>query len=155
MQPWFLNWMIGRQRYLVADYERSNFSISQCKWEGSLVQNIVAIPPPASRLLPLLVLLVAIVCLGFLLIILFVSIRKFPSLKIFSDRSSQEVTKLGTSNQTLAELSSPSVMQELDGREYSRPELYGVEHIGSETDGLHDLIPELPALEEVASETPA
>lgn len=92
-----------------------------------------------------------IVCVGILLFILFVSIRKFSSLKIFSDRSSQEVTELGTSNKTLAELSSLSVMQELDGRENFGPELDGVEHIGYEMDGLHDWITE-PARKEVASE---
>lgn len=129
------------------------------------MQNIVAIPPLSrleakhtSRFSTAAIagiVIGTIVCLGILLFILFVSTRKFPSLKVFSDRSSQEVTELGTSNKTLAELSSPSVMQELDGREYFRPELDGVEHIGSEMDGLHDWIPELPALEEVASEIPA
>lgn len=58
-------------------------------------------------------------------------------------------------DETLAELSVPSVMQELDGRKYFGPELDGVEHIGYELDGLHNWIPELPAREEVASETHA
>lgn len=129
------------------------------------MQNIVAISPLSrleakhpSRFSTAAIAGIAIgtiVCLGILLFILFVSIRKFPSLKVFSDRSSQEVTELETSNKTLAELSSPSVMQELDGRDYFRPELDGVEHIGFEIDGLHDWIPELPGLEEVASEIPA
>lgn len=55
-------------RYLIADYEQSTFSISQCNWDGNLVQNIVAIPPlprqnvpPVSQLPPVLV----IVLLGF------------------------------------------------------------------------------------------
>lgn len=120
-------------RYLIADYERCNFSISECNWEGSLVQNIVAIPP-LSRLEPKHpsrfstaaiagIAIGTIVCVGILLFILFVPIRKFSSLKIFSDRPSQEITELETSNKTLAELSSLSVMQELDGRENFGPEL--------------------------------
>jgi hypothetical protein len=31
-------------RYLIADYERSNFSISQCQWVENAAQNIIAIP---------------------------------------------------------------------------------------------------------------
>lgn len=148
-------------RYLIADYERSTFSISQCNWDGSLVQNIIAIPPlprleakRPSRFSAAAIAGIAIgtiVCLG---ILLFLSTRKLSSLKIFSDRSSQKVTELGTSDKTLVELSGPSVMQELDGKKYLGPELDGVEHMGYEMDGLQDWIPELPAREEVASEIP-
>lgn len=151
-------------RYLIADYERSTFSISQCNWDGRLVQNIVAIPPlprlkatRPSRFSSAAIVGIAIgtiVCLGILLLILFLSTRKLSSLNIFSDRSSEKVTELGTSDKTVAELSSPSVMQELDGRECLGPELDGVEHIGYGMNGLHGWIPELPAREEVASEIP-
>lgn len=44
----------------------------------------------------------------------------------FSDRSPPKVTELGTSDKTLAELSSPPAMQELDGGKYLRSELDGV-----------------------------
>lgn len=43
---------IGRiffqEAYLIADFERKNFTISQCNWEGSLAQNIIAISPPTN-----------------------------------------------------------------------------------------------------------
>lgn len=151
-------------RYLIADYERSTFSISQCNWDGSLAQNIVSIPPlprlEAKRPSRFSVAAIAgiaigtILLSGFLLFIVFLTTRKLSSLKIFSDRSPQKVTELGASDKTLAELSSPSVMQELDGRKYLGPELDGVEHIGYEMDGLQNWIRELPAREEVASEMP-
>jgi hypothetical protein len=37
-------------RYVIADYERRNFSISQCKWDATASQNIVAILQPSSSL---------------------------------------------------------------------------------------------------------
>ena len=33
-------------RYLIADYERQNFSVSQCKWDANTQSHIVAIKPP-------------------------------------------------------------------------------------------------------------
>ncbi|MCJ1342278.1 hypothetical protein MMC31_000458 [Peltigera leucophlebia] len=154
-----------QEAYLIADYERSTFSISQCNWDRSLAQSIVAIPPlprleakhPSHSSTAAIAGIVVgtIICLGFLLFISSISIRRFSSRKIFSDRSPQEVTEPGMNDETLAELSVPSVMQELDGRKYFGPELDGVEHIGYELDGLHNWIPELPAREEVASETHA
>lgn len=57
--------------------------------------------------------------------------RKIVKLvQIFIDRSPQKVTELGTSGKTLAELSSPSAMQELEGGKYLCFELDGVEHLG-------------------------
>jgi hypothetical protein len=35
-------------RYVIADYERRNFSISECKWDASLSQQIVTIFPPSN-----------------------------------------------------------------------------------------------------------
>lgn len=35
-------------RYLVADYERRNFSVSQCSWNPEARENIVAISSPAN-----------------------------------------------------------------------------------------------------------
>jgi hypothetical protein len=35
-----------RSRYVIADYDRRNFSVSQCKWDASAQQDIVAILPP-------------------------------------------------------------------------------------------------------------
>lgn len=152
-------------RYLIADYERSTFSISQCNWDGNLVRNIVAIRPltspeakhPSHFSTAAIggIAVGTIVCLGILLFILFLSIKRFSSLKIFSDRSSQEVTELEASDESLAELSFPTIMQELDGRKYFGPELDGVKHVGYKMDGLQDWVPELPAREEVASETHA
>ncbi|KAF4626713.1 hypothetical protein G7Y89_g11441 [Cudoniella acicularis] len=44
--------VIGRtffqEAYLIADYDRLNFSISQCNWNGNLSQSIVAILPPSN-----------------------------------------------------------------------------------------------------------
>jgi hypothetical protein len=37
-------------RYVIADYERRNFSVSQCKWDATASQNIVAILQPSSSL---------------------------------------------------------------------------------------------------------
>jgi hypothetical protein len=36
-----------QEAYMIADYERGNFSVSQCKWDG-LPQDIVTILPPES-----------------------------------------------------------------------------------------------------------
>lgn len=33
---------------MIADYERRNFSVSQCKWDGDSTQSIVAILPPSN-----------------------------------------------------------------------------------------------------------
>ncbi|KAH7408914.1 aspartic peptidase domain-containing protein [Cadophora sp. MPI-SDFR-AT-0126] len=45
-------YVLGRtffqEAYVIADYEAKNFSISQCKWDKSLSQNIVTIFPPNS-----------------------------------------------------------------------------------------------------------
>lgn len=35
-------------RYLIADYERRNFSVSQCTWNPGAKENIVAISSPAN-----------------------------------------------------------------------------------------------------------
>lgn len=35
-------------RYLIADYERRNFSVSQCSWKSETQEDIVAIKPPAN-----------------------------------------------------------------------------------------------------------
>lgn len=35
-------------RYLIADYERRNFSVSQCSWSPGAKENIVAISSPAN-----------------------------------------------------------------------------------------------------------
>jgi hypothetical protein len=35
-------------RYVIADYERRNFSVSECKWDASLSQEIVTIFPPSN-----------------------------------------------------------------------------------------------------------
>ena len=35
-------------RYLIADYERRNFSVSQCSWNPGAKENIVAISSPAN-----------------------------------------------------------------------------------------------------------
>ena len=37
-----------QEAYVIADYEKGNFSISQCKWDIALAANIVAIPPPSN-----------------------------------------------------------------------------------------------------------
>jgi hypothetical protein len=34
--------------YVIADYERRNFSVSQCQWDASATQDIVAILPPSN-----------------------------------------------------------------------------------------------------------
>lgn len=38
--------MLIRHRYLIADYERRNFSMSQCSWEAGAQQHIIAITSP-------------------------------------------------------------------------------------------------------------
>jgi hypothetical protein len=44
---------IGRvffqEAYVTADYERGNFSVSQCSWDANAQQNIVPILPPVSK----------------------------------------------------------------------------------------------------------
>ena len=40
--------MLTFSRYLVADYERRNFSISQCRWDSGAQQNIITIESPAN-----------------------------------------------------------------------------------------------------------
>lgn len=37
-----------QEAYVIADYDRRNFSVSQCKWDASAVQDIVAIFPPSD-----------------------------------------------------------------------------------------------------------
>lgn len=101
---------------------------------GMELQNIVAIPPlprlEAKRpsVAPIAIGTIALLIFFFFIVIL--TTGKLSSLKIFSDRSPQKVTELGTSGKTLAELSSPSAMQELEGGKYLCSELDGVEHLG-------------------------
>ena len=40
--------MLISLRYLIADYERHNFSISQCSWDLGAQENIVAIESPSN-----------------------------------------------------------------------------------------------------------
>jgi hypothetical protein len=37
-----------QEAYVIADYDRKNFSVSQCKWDAGSQQNIVAILPPSN-----------------------------------------------------------------------------------------------------------
>jgi hypothetical protein len=37
-----------QEAYVIADYERQNFSVSQCNWDAKAVQNIVTITSPSS-----------------------------------------------------------------------------------------------------------
>lgn len=45
-------YVLGRtffqEAYIIADFEVGSFSVSQCKWDGTLSQNIVTILPPNS-----------------------------------------------------------------------------------------------------------
>jgi hypothetical protein len=45
-------YVLGRtffqEAYVIADFEAGNFSVSQCKWDGTLSQNIITILPPNS-----------------------------------------------------------------------------------------------------------
>ncbi|MCJ1393318.1 hypothetical protein MMC18_006190 [Xylographa bjoerkii] len=41
-----------QEAYLIVDWERGNFSLSQCIWPDSLGQNLVAIPPPTNSTSP-------------------------------------------------------------------------------------------------------
>jgi hypothetical protein len=41
--------LTDRNRYVIADYERGNFSVSQCNWEPNPQANIVAILKPVTK----------------------------------------------------------------------------------------------------------
>ena len=164
-------YVLGRaffqEAYVIADYERKNFSVSQCKWDAS-PQNIVTISPPSNSIdnpeaepsgLPVGAIAGIAAGGGVLLIVLAV----FLYFCWWRPRQRKRKT---------AELAANEVaVHNQQHQEYIKPELDTNEVISSQKPGIQihetegsrvfapveigdnpDIVHEMPAREEVASE---
>lgn len=141
-------------RYLVADYERRSFSISQCDWNASRAQNIVAIPPPSSppsqqetpsteshHVSAILIVVIAI-CSSIVLVILLSAVYYLAKM---GSTVQPETAELDMNASRPYEIDGTQLKQELDATPHRGSELDGRIHIGYEVEGSTDWIAELPA----------
>ena len=127
-------------RYLIADYENNNFSVSQCTWETGATSHIVAIKsprgstPPASHRLSTEA-IAGIAVGGVLILIMLILLGILSVLK--RKRRPMEPKQINTQP---VELDSPEednfmILDDKSQGNPSRAELEGVEHKGHEIDG--------------------
>ncbi|KAH9217588.1 aspartic peptidase domain-containing protein [Leptodontidium sp. 2 PMI_412] len=165
-------YILGRaffqEAYVIADYERKNFSVSQCKWDSS-PQNIVTIFPPSNSTdnpksetsgLPTGAIAGIAAGGGALLIVLAVVLyfcwwRPRQRKRKTAELAANEVT---IQNQQQQQQQQEFVKPELDSNEVNqKPGLQIHETEGSKVFapveiGNPDIVYEMPAREEVASE---
>ena len=128
-------------RYLIADYERNNFSVSQCSWDAGTQSHIVAIRPPgfdaSSPSHKLSAGAIAGIVVGCVVILLLLA-----SLGIWIKFRNREKVLPGQSVGVVAELDAkendpftPDDIEKSDFQHYRHAELDTVEHKGHEIDG--------------------
>lgn len=153
--------MLITTRYIIADYDRRNFSVSQCNWTANTKQETVTIFPPSNSTishsnhsLPLLtiagVVIAAILTLIFIIsFIIYFQILKPRQLKRKADLKFDPILKAeldvvaprnGTSygevdGQSMFEIAGakiPAVTAEADGRALDRHEMQANEEVAHE-----------------------
>ncbi|MAD83081.1 MAG: hypothetical protein CL912_08955 [Deltaproteobacteria bacterium] len=164
-------YILGRaffqEAYVVADYERKNFSVSQCKWDSS-PQNIVTIFPPSDSTdnpetkpsgLPVGA-IAGIAAGGGVLLIVLAVVLYFCSWK---PRRRKRKTAELAANEVAVQNQQPQeyIKPELDANEVSLNQKPGIQIHETEGSGVFapveigdnpDIVHEMPAREEVASE---
>lgn len=152
-------------RYVVADYERRSFSISQCDWSPNQGQNIVAIAPLSQTVTPAVhshhisagaiagIVIGGSVALIFLLLAIYLLARK--GLATLATKDGQGRTELDADTIPRSEMGGTLFKYELDGTQHLGAELDGRKHIGYEIEGSRDWVPELPAQVNIMNELPA
>ena len=141
-------------RYLIADYERNNFSVSQCSWDSGMPPHIVAIKPPglntsgSHKLSAGAIAGIAVGCV--VILILLVSLGVWVKVRNRRKRLEQSASLVPELDAQEKDPFTPNDMDKSDFPQYRRAErraeLDTVEHKGHEIDGQ----PQSPA--EVASE---
>lgn len=154
--------MLISHRYLVADYERRNFSISQCDWNTGRAQNIVAIPAPSQQEVHTTesrhlsaghiagIAIGSSLALVFLLLAIYQIARKYSAMRTINFE--QERAGLDMNASRKYEMDGTQLKQELDNTQHYGQELDGRIHIGHEVEGSLDWIAELPAQENPVNE---
>ena len=127
-------------RYLIADYERNNFSISQCSWDTGTQAHIVAIKPrgfnASSGSHKLSVGAIAGIAVGCVLImILLVSLSLWVMVRNRGKRSGQSASLVPELDAKEKDPFTPDDLDKSDYQQYTSAELDTVEHKGHEIDG--------------------
>ena len=139
-------------RYLTADYERRNFSVSQCSWDAGAQQNIVAIiSPNTTRSRGLLPRQIAGIVIGgfaglliFFVVVVKVKRRRVSLLETRDKEHEMEAPEnFGRADEMVTEV------LELDGRDYYGPEIDGCQLPGHEMDGQRVIGHELGAINDM------
>ncbi|KAL9632972.1 MAG: hypothetical protein Q9204_003587 [Flavoplaca sp. TL-2023a] len=132
-----------QEAYLVADYERRNFSISQCSWKEGVQQDIVPIMPPAldhdSDKQPLqgsalagVIIGSVVVSLGILLALFYMARRRRKVLVSQSKADCQDSPEASERQETCV---IDGEILEVDGEPLPKPELHGRSFERYEVDG--------------------
>lgn len=127
-------------RYLTADYERRNFSISQCSWENGAKSHIVAVKSPNDRIPPAshrisTGAIAGIAVGGSAVLIILILLGIILKVKRGQKKKSRQV------NAEAAELDSPeknpfmAIPEDVNEGHPRHAELDAVEHKGHEIDG--------------------
>jgi len=158
-----------QEAYVIADYERRTFSVSQCKWEANSQQNIVPITPPSSEQASTKShhlshgSIAGIVCAIILSITTIILYSVYILLRHRRRRAAAATAATAAAAATLAEKTKPLAPEPPDPL-FMKPELetrepqpvFEMEEKRNqwvvETDGKEVVVHELPAREEVAAE---
>ena len=127
-------------RYLIADYERNNFSVSQCSWDTGTQSHIVAIKPPGlkassgpHKLSAGAIVGIAVGCV--VIPMLLVSLGVWEKVRNRGKRLGQSASLVPELDAKEKDPFTPSDIDKSDYQQYARAELDTVEHKGHEIDG--------------------
>ena len=128
-------------RYLIADYGRNNFSVSQCSWDAGTQSHIVAIRPPgfheSSASHQLSAGAIAGIVVGCVVILILASLGIWIMLrKRGKTLAGQSVSLVAELDAKVKDPFTPDDMDKSDYQQYRHAELDTVEHKGHEIDGL-------------------
>lgn len=142
-------------RYLIADYERRNFSVSQCSWDPGAQENIVAIESPAkseasgkpiagTSTTALTSGRIAGIVVGSTVGLLLVLFLAFVGKRKLTGKLNAEIhgmTELAANNAPcLPEAETPNAkMQELDGGSNVKSEIDGRRYLGAELEARGEI----------------
>ncbi len=127
-------------RYLIADYERNNFSVSQCSWDTGTKSHIVAIKPPglnissgSHKLSAGAIAGIVVGCVAILIIL--ASLGVWVRVRKRGERSRQSVSLVPELDAKEKDPFTPDDIDKSDFQQYRHAELETVEHRGYEIDG--------------------
>lgn len=162
-------------RYLTADYERRNFSISQCSWTPNAQQDIVTIPSIASHQQPpvtnqqqsqrISAGVIAGVVIGSILALCatLYTLYYFRPAAWRGSKLEKDINEIGINEKTIETRAHSStceidgaqyIGQEIEGNQYFGHEINGDQYLAQKLDRKPNQIQELPAGEFFVSELP-